>query len=260
MYTFLKILVGVSALAVTASAINAADLPVKAPRQMVAPAFNWSGFYIGGHVGYGWGDVDVVTGPVAATALGGVAATRLTGYDVDGIIGGGQIGWNWQPVGSPFVFGIEADISASGMDGSGRVPAAVGTVPVGTVFSTDVDWLATVTGRLGFAFNTWLLYVKGGWAYMDREHRFATPAGAVGTVSDDRSGWTVGVGGEWSLASWGMGPNWSAKLEYNYLNFDDRDLTFATTGIAAGVANYDQEIHLVKLGINYRFGGTGFGR
>jgi outer membrane immunogenic protein len=253
----MKLLVGVLgvSLALMASA-SAADMPVKARPMVAAPAFNWSGFYIGGHVGYGWGDVDVVSGPVAATALGGVAGTGLTSYDVDGIIGGGQVGWNWQPVGSPFVFGIEGDISASGMDGSGTV-APVGILVAGTAMSTEVDFLATVTGRIGYAWNNWLWYVKGGWAYIEQDHRFSTLAGVVGTVSDSRSGWTIGTGAEWSLANWGMGPNWSAKLEYNYLDFGDRDLTFTTApGVLIGVGNIDQQIHLVKLGVNFRFGGN----
>jgi outer membrane immunogenic protein len=247
-------ILGICAALAFASSASAADLPVKAPAMMSAPAWNWSGFYIGGHVGYGWGNIDVIDGPNAATNLSGIPRTPLANYDVNGIIGGGQVGWNWQAPGSPFVFGIEGDVSASGMDGSGAVRVlGVPAVPPVTA-STDINFLATATGRAGYAWSNVLWYVKGGWAYVDQDHSAVAP-GVIFRNSDSRSGWTIGTGFEY-----GFSPNWSAKIEYNYMDFGNRDRGFTAPGVAVPVVvNIDEQIHLVKFGINYRFFG-GLGR
>ena len=227
----------------------AADIParsrVSSPVMAPSPYYNWNGFYIGGHVGYGWGSKDIVDGPSVLTNFSGIAGTPLANYDVDGAIGGGQIGWNWQA--GHWLFDIEADISASGMKGSG--PVSILAVPlVGVAASTDINFLATVTGRFGYAWNNWLWYAKGGWAYVDEDHS-ATAFGALFTTGDSRSGWTVGTGIEWGFAN-----NWSAKVEYNYMDFGDKDITLTNAVFGSAVVNVDQQIHAIKFGINYRFG------
>jgi len=112
-----------------------------------------------------------------------------------------------------------------------------------TTFSSDHNWYATLTGRVGYAWDNWLWYVKGGAAWSDMEYRF----GGFGTLSDTRVGWTVGTGVEWALA-----PQWSAKLEYNFLDFGKDTFNFAARPV-----DVDTHVHLVKAGINYRFGGFG---
>lgn len=217
-------LLAAAGLALGLQSASAADLgrPVyKAPAPAVVAAYNWSGFYIGGHLGGAWSSEDL-------SALGLVGST-----DPDGFIGGVQAGYNWQA--DRWVFGIEGDWSWSGADGG------VAT-PFGTV-SSDQNWYATLTGRLGYAWDNWMWYVKGGAAWVDAEYLF----GALGTVSDTRVGWTLGTGVEWALA-----PQWSAKLEYNYLDFG-KD-TYALGGAAFEA---DTQVHLIKAGINYRFGGYG---
>lgn len=216
-------LIAATGLALGATAASAADLgrrPVyKAPPAPVPVAYNWSGFYIGGHLGYGWGDNEVTN----------LTTGTKSNLAADGFLGGAQIGFNWQT--GAFVFGVEGDWSWTNADGSTSIPAAV---------AADYNWYGTATARVGYAFDNMLWYVKGGAAWMDTDYTL----GGV-TVGDTRTGWTVGTGLEWAIS-----PNWSAKLEYNYLDFGtDRPAPLAI--------DVDSQAHLVKLGLNYRFGGVG---
>ena len=147
--------------------------------------------------------------------------------DPEGFLGGAQIGFNWQT--GAFVFGIEGDWSWTNADGSAAIP--------GAIVNVEHNWYGTATARVGYAVDNWLWYVKGGAAWMDADY-------SIGGVSsgDTRTGWTVGTGLEWAL-----GPNWSAKLEYNYLDFGNERIA-APIGVDA-----DTQAHLVKLGLNYRF-------
>lgn len=216
--------------ALGAQAASAADMsrPVyKAPPPAVVAAYNWSGFYIGGHIGYGWGSEEATDFTVTPAVVGAT--------DPDGFIGGLQAGYNWQV--DRWVFGIEGDWSWTGANGGTVLGAA-------TPFTADHSWYATLTGRLGYAWDSWMWYVKGGAAWADTEYTLLT----VGTVSDTRVGWTIGTGVEWALA-----PNWSAKLEYNYLDFSNDSFVYPVPG----TVDVDTQVHLVKLGLNYRFGDYG---
>ena len=221
-------------------AANAADLgrPVyKAPPAGVLPAtYDWTGFYIGGHVGYGWATKDWRD----SFGLFDVS-TNLNGF-----LGGGQVGFNYQV--QQFVFGVEGDFSWTGIKG-GSTQNAVIAAPVGSTFNTDVNWTSTLTGRLGLAFDRWLVYGKGGVAWA--RDRFSTTAytfPASVDVTDTRLGWTAGAGVEYAFL-----PNWSAKLEYNFMDFGNKAVSFAP-GRSTDV---DQQIHAVKFGINYKFGFPG---
>jgi outer membrane immunogenic protein len=213
-------------------AASAADIqrPVyKAPPAgVVAAPYDWTGFYVGGHVGYGWANKSWQDG----FGLFGIS------HEATGFLGGGQAGFNYQ-VGQ-FVFGVEGDMSWSGMSGS--------TNAFASTFNTDVDWTATLTGRAGLAFDRWLVYGKGGvaWARDRFSTNFYTFPGTE--VTDTRIGWTAGAGVEYAFA-----PQWSAKLEYNYMDFGTRSVSFAP-GFATDI---DQQIHAVKLGVNYKFGSPG---
>ena len=202
------------------SAASAADMgqrPVyKAQPAPIMAAYNWSGFYVGGHLGYAWASEEVVSG-----------ITGLTGTtDPDGFLGGAQIGFNWQT--GAFVFGVEADWSWTNADGSTAIPFAA---------TSEHNWYGTATARVGYAVDNWLWYVKGGAAWIDSDY---TIAGV--TTGDTRTGWTVGTGLEWAL-----GPNWSAKIEYNYMDFGSERVS------APLLVDADTQVHLVKLGLNYRF-------
>jgi outer membrane immunogenic protein len=119
-----------------------------------------------------------------------------------------------------------------------------------------MNWLATVTGRLGYAWDRVLLYAKGGVAFADEEHDFGffvdlLPVASTGEKT--RTGWTVGGGVEVAFAG-----NWSFKAEYNFMDFGDKDVGFTNQfGDFVGSARIDQQIHVAKVGLNYRFGGFG---
>jgi outer membrane immunogenic protein len=233
-------LVGLAGATILSSAAMAADIsrPVyKAPPAGVLPvAYDWTGFYIGGHVGYGWAD------KTWQDPLG----FGTVSHNADGFLGGGQAGFNYQV--NQFVFGVEGDFSWSGIEGGTGAPVFL-AAPIGANFDTKIDWTATLTGRVGLAFDRWLVYGKGGvaWAHDKYSTNFYTFPGTV-ELSDSRVGWTVGAGREYAFAN-----NWSAKLEYNYMDFGTRNVSFApftTTEI-------DQQVHAIKFGVNYKFFGGG---
>jgi outer membrane immunogenic protein len=208
---------------------SAADIqrPVyKAPPAGVLPVtYDWTGFYIGGHVGYGWADKSWRDG----FGLFGIS------QEANGFLGGAQAGFNYQ-IGQ-FVLGVEGDWSWSGMKGS--------TNTVASNFTTDVNWTATMTGRAGIAFDRWLVYGKGGaaWARDRYSTNFYSVPGAE--VRDTRLGWTAGAGLEYAFA-----PQWTAKLEYNYMDFGTERVSFAP----GTFTDIEQKVHAVKFGINYKFG------
>jgi outer membrane immunogenic protein len=247
----LVVIAGALAMSGAASAADLARRPVY--KAAPAPAvFNWSGFYVGGNAGWGWGEGNgTVIGvpPVPAVPIVAVGSERSN--DRDGFLGGAQIGFNWQAPGSPWVFGIEADWSWTDASTSSAV-AGIGAI---STTLSDTNWYATVTGRIGYAVDTWLWYVKGGVAFMDVDYQSTTTT-AAGTfasnaIGDTRTGWTVGVGVEQALLN-----NWSWKLEYNYLDFGSEQYAFTTTvaGVTGTTTNdLEEQAHIVKFGVNYRF-------
>jgi outer membrane immunogenic protein len=239
--------VALVALAVPASA---ADLrtrrppPAPAPaRVVVAPVFTWTGFYIGGHAGWSRLEGD----SVLANAVAGIPAGTVFETSQDGFLGGAQAGFNWQV--SQLVFGVEGQISWTDL---GRDATVTGGVPLTTAnVSTDVNFVATVAGRLGVALGNTLIYGKGGVAFLDWDSKVAFSGPVSGTFvnGDTATGWMVGGGLEYAFT-----PNWSAKVEYNFMNFDSVQMPFNVGGGAAAV-DRDVDMHVAKFGINYRFGG-----
>lgn len=161
---------------------------------------------------------------------------------IDGIVGGGQAGCDYQL--DPFVIGIQGMFDGTGMSGTGD------PYTLGKTLKTNVPWFATLTGRVGYAFQpNLLLYVKGGaaWARTDFDFRVVGVPNGNGNVT--RSGWTFGGGLEWMFA-----PSWSLFLEYSHLDFANRLETFGNVpGIGSINMNFKQDIDLVQLGVNYRF-------
>jgi outer membrane immunogenic protein len=245
-----------------ASAADMPSAPVVTKAPAVVPAFNWSGFYVGGFVGGAWGS------DASAFDRGGGPFTSYNGagphgwsYDLgSSMIGGLTIGYNLQSAGSPIVFGLEGEFGYLRLTGS-----AVDRIAVGfdTGSSAKVgDWYGMITGRLGYAFDRVLLYVKGGVAFVDTKASVidacSTGACGVGRVaasaSETEVTWTVGGGLEWALNN-----NWSIKGEYMYIGLDNTMSTCgpATAGPATGTVfcwnhNFDG-IHTAKFGFNYRF-------
>ncbi len=230
-----------TALAIAALPAAAADLaarPVYKAPVAVPMIYNWTGFYIGGHIGGAWNDKEWTGTSPAAIGTGFSSSS-----DVSGFLGGGQVGVNWQS--GMWVFGVEGDFSWT--DANGCTAFNTGVL----AGCTNVNWYATVTGRVGVAFDRSLLYVKGGAAFVDEDHFIQTNPGGVAvtsTTGNTRSGWTVGAGLEYAF--W---DNWSAKLEYNFMDFGSDNHTF--TAVTGGTANFDvdQQVHVVKFGVNYRF-------
>jgi outer membrane immunogenic protein len=236
-----SLLLGVCASALVAGSALAADLPLKARPAPVAPipVFSWTGFYLGANIGGAWSNstlTDNVTGANFST-------------NNSGFIGGGQFGYNWQ-VNNNWVLGIEGDIDGTSIHKtSNAVPTAFGTLQG----SLNTDWIATLAGRVGYTFDHWMIYGKGGGAWVQNSATLNTlTTGASASVSNTNSGWMAGVGAEWAFA----GP-WSAKIEYNHIGLDNWSPSTSSV-ILNDRLNLSRNIDLVKFGINYRFGG-GYG-
>jgi len=227
-------------LALSCASALAADLgarPVytKAPMMAPVPVFDWTGFYIGAHAGYGWADA-TYSDPRATPGWS-------LNNKMNGGLFGGQLGYNVQ-LGN-FVLGVEGEASWSGISGGATDVAPF----AGDAYDTKMKWLAMGTGKLGVAFDRAMLYAKGGAVWADTEYNYNAVGFGPSSASKTRFGWTVGAGVEYAFA-----PNWSAKLEYNYLDFGKK--TIDIVPLANGfTADIDQTAHLVKIGINYRFGG-----
>ncbi len=214
--------VGMLTLAALMGSAAAADLsrryePVVTKAPIMAQVYNWTGFYIGVNGGGGWGRSDW---------------TQTGNFDLSGGLVGGTAGYNWQT--GPLVFGLEGDLDWSNINGS----TFVGCVPG---CKTSNNWLGTVRGRVGYAFDRILPYVTGGLAVGDMQ---ADVAGA-NVANSTNTGWTVGGGVEFAITN-----NWSAKAEYLYV-----DLGNFNCGIACGVAsdNVSFRSHIARGGINFRF-------
>jgi outer membrane immunogenic protein len=225
---------GALALAVVAGPAFAADMPArtytKAPPAYTAPAvvYNWTGFYIGGHVGGAFTD-----------------GTNLLGSNAR-FLGGAQGGFDYQ-FAPNWVLGAEAQYSwLTGNNGSIIFPA-------GTVVTGSSNQIGSVTGRLGYTWGPALLYAKGGFAWRDNNNIGVTTGGtpaAFTTSGNQKDGYTVGAGLEYMFA-----PNWSAKGEYQYYNFGSTSFTSGPADVVG--ARFRDDEHTVKLGLNYRFGWGG---
>lgn len=218
-----SLLAGLGLLALAAAIpAQAADLPrgmpYKAPAAY-APMYNWTGFYLGIQGGGAWGNSDWNGFGVGNSPSGGLI--------------GGTAGYNWQGLGSPWVFGLEGDVAWSGVKDS--------TPCGGFTCETKNEWFGTVRGRVGYAWDRWLPYVTGGVAFGDiKANRIG-----VGSVSDTNAGWTVGAGVEGVIAG-----NWTAKLEYLYADIGDTTCSAAVCGTAT---NVDLTMNILRAGVNYRF-------
>jgi outer membrane immunogenic protein len=253
---------GAAALMTIAPA-NAADLGLL-PMYAAPRAFTWSGCYIGGNIGGGWGRENVSIPNLAQTTgvleLVGVSFPSVTG-NTKGVLGGGQVGCNYQ-FAPNWVIGIEGDGEAAGIKGdvtesvSFTDPRTGGPNTVTGTAHAETDWIASVTGRVGWTGDRVMLYAKGGAAWAGDKYSADLPAfNEHIATSVIRPGWTVGGGVEWAF--W---ENWSAKVEYDYYDFSISTRNLALPGTIFGVPeivpgiNIKETISSVKFGINYRFG------
>jgi outer membrane immunogenic protein len=218
----------------------AADLPVKAPVMAPLPIYyNWTGFYIGGNLGGAWESGSI------SDDLFGVSFNHTR----SGFIGGGQIGYNWQ-FAPQWVFGVEWMFDGTDIRSDSGTVAVIDPLlgPATLSANEKVDWLTTVTARLGYASNNWLFYVKGGggWVHDSATLTEVTGAGDVFSVSasDTKGGWVVGGGIEY-----GFTPNWTGKVEYQHLGLED----VSRSGFFGDTINLSRHFDMVTVGLNYKF-------
>ena len=220
-----------------ASVASAADLPTKGPyykAPMAAPAFSWTGFYIGGDIGYGWGTSD----GTLTNSVGGFPIPYSA--DPNGIIGGGFLGYNYQI--NQFVVGVEADWQAADLTGS-----ASSALFGGYTMSTRVNDYGSLRGRLGYAMDRWLVFATGGWAWGKASTSYAVTGSPVFyTNSVNGNGWTAGGGVEYALTN-----NWLARFEYRYTDLGSH--SYVDTVSNSAETGNRITVNDVRLGVAYKF-------
>jgi len=244
MKKFLLGTVGLMALGMAAPA-SAADMAVKAaPVPYIAPMYNWTGLYIGGNGGWGsshscWDTVDPF----------GINVRDICRSRSGGVVGG-QIGYRWQA--SQWVFGLEAQGDWADLSNQ-RISFLNPLLST----RTSTDGIGLFTGQIGYAWNASLFYVKGGAAVTSNRFSILTTLNnfELASASATRWGGTVGVGFEY-----GFSPNWTFGVEYDHLFMGDANNTF--TGLNTVDARFvnsriGQDVDLVTLRLNYKFGGYG---
>jgi outer membrane immunogenic protein len=249
MKKFLLGAVGLFAMGIAAPA-SAADLAArpytKAPA-MIAAVYDWSGFYIGANGGWGssrkcWD----------FTTPAGVFIAPEGCHNATGGVAGGQIGYRWQS--AAWVFGIEGQGDWANLRGSN-----ISTLAPAFSNRSKIDAFGLITGQVGYAFNTVLLYAKGGAAVTaDRFNVNTTVGNVLAATAGDQTRWggTVGAGVEFAFA-----PNWSAGLEYDHLFMGNKTVSFLNNGVAGpagtlfGTDRIRQDVDLVTVRVNYRWGG-----
>jgi len=260
-----KLLLGSAALVAVslASQVHAADMPVKAV-PYVAP-WSWNGSYVGIHAGAALG-FSRVSDPYGASIFGDTIRTP-------GFLLGLQVGHNWQAPGSNFVWGVEGDLSWLDAEGTNTCFAANGMITSSNCRARP-DFTGTLTGRIGVATGTagrTLLYAKGGAAFLHNRLDATTNWGfgvfpiTTTSASPTTWGWTIGAGIEQAVS-----PVWSVKLEYDYLDFGNASLTTpasfsttpagAVTAVPSATASVRQDMHQVKIGLNYKIGADPWAR
>jgi outer membrane immunogenic protein len=281
-----RIVIGMAAaMSLFATGAVAADLAakpyVKAP-VMVDPVWSWTGFYVGANGGYSWGrsrsDVTYTNTATGAVIVPPAGSITNASFDMNGGVAGGQAGYNWQS--ANWVFGVEGDMNWSGEKGravfncAGVAPAGGPCLPgltflpagglAGATLTIDqkLEWFGTVRGRVGIlATPKVLFYGTGGLAFGEIKTTgtmtgFNAGGGAlasIGSTSTTRAGWTVGAGIEGKITQ-----NWSAKLEYLYMDlgrFGAGPFTLAPgSTIATNVSSRFTD-NILRAGINYQFAG-----
>jgi outer membrane immunogenic protein len=237
-----KILIGTVVLSAIglANVASAADMPLKAPPMVAAPVFTWTGCYIGGNGGGLWArkDWSVTT-----------TRTPFTSQDLSSGIVGGQVGCNYQT--GAWVFGIQGDYDWANARASTADVLSLNTF----MDNTQIRSLASVTGRVGYAFaGRFLGYVKGGGAW-ERDNystsfvnltTFGPPGTVFSTASETRPGWTAGVGAEYAITN-----NLTAFVEYDYYDFGTRTNSFTTIISTTQNTDIRERKSVAKIGLNW---------
>jgi outer membrane immunogenic protein len=217
--------------------------------------YNWNGFYVGAHLGGAWADRDF------NQTAGGFGVVEAGSTKPSGVVGGGQIGWNWQ-FAPNWLLGVEADISGADLRDSVSTTPPAGVVVVN--WTDKIDMFGTVRGRLGYVVDNWLFYGTGGFAWVhDKFSRVQSvaganspPAGLALSNTQTPTGWVAGVGAEWGFA-----PHWTARIEYLHLDVEGATWGFVAptgpggiNGLNTFTVNENRlTIDTVRAGVNFIF-------
>ena len=200
--------------------------------------FSWTGFFLGGNLGYSWGNTSTYNLPGSGTGAG--FNSGATGFDLnpDGWLGGVSTGYNWHT--DAFVFGFEGDLGYLGAEDGERTTTAFA--------NADYGWYGTLTARAGYAQDRLLFYAKGGFAFADIDNTAGAVSGGSNVATDFtenhevHTGWALGAGTEYAF-----NPNMSMKIEYLYMDFGDE----TSTNADGDIFEHDNNIHTVKVGVSY---------
>jgi outer membrane immunogenic protein len=234
--------IGAITCAMFSGSVLAADMPVLRESTVIpVPTYSWSGFYIGVHGGWGFGNVSFTR-----------TAFDIGDHTMDGGLFGGHIGYNWQ-MGYSWLMGIEASGTWSGVKKTIVGPLDILDFPGSQDdrWTTEVKWLATLTPRIGVTISNWMWYLKGGVVFSQIDHRFASPVGPQSfDTSDTKVGWTVGFGGELLL-----GGNWIFGVEGNLYDFG----SLSANSEIANFPNHHVDVTMwsILARASYKFGGPG---
>jgi outer membrane immunogenic protein len=244
--------------------VRAADLPLKAPLMAPPSAYNWAGWYVGGNIGYGWGDSSAPNVSfVDPGAIVGFAPYFAAGGNViphlhpDGVVGGGQIGFNWQM--SPnWVAGLVTDFQGSGMKAAAsNAVAPPGGLPLSVQSNSEnIDWFGTVRAKFGYAQNNWLLYATGGLAYgqVATAGSFVGPGSPLafaGSTSTTKAGWAAGAG-----LNYGLTRNWIVGVEYLYVDLGRVSYTETQPAVAPAASlsvSNRAATQVARVSLDYKF-------
>ena len=222
-----------ASLAASVLSASAADM-APAPRYVPPPpppifVYNWTGFYVGGNLGGAW-----ASGTLTDSFTGASLSDSKSGF-----LGGGQIGFNYQI--TNWVIGAEWDFDWTSLNASQTSGFVTG--------SANTNWITTVAARFGVAAGSWLFYGKAGGGWVNNSATVTNNVtGASLSGSNTNSGWLAGAGIEYGFA-----PNWSAKLEYDYLGLNTWSFNSTVFAPAADTFSVSRNIQMLKVGVNYRF-------
>jgi outer membrane immunogenic protein len=213
------------------------------------PAFNWTGLYVGGEIGGGWAHQQ---GTLNTGNRFFPAGFEVAPLNASGVLGGAVLGYNYQY--GPLVLGVEGTYDWGDLHGSATTQSPL--LPISRTETVNGDWLATVSGRAGYAWNNVLVYGKGGAGWgafssgtttvVDANDNVLRTVSGEGNAGNAR--WLAGAGVEW-----GFWKNWTLKAEYNYLggthtvSTENESTGFVTTRTSTG------NIQVAKVGVNYLF-------
>lgn len=237
----MKTLALAATLLVSSGAAFAADLPASPAPVMKAvayvPAFSWTGLYLGGQVGYSWGDAD------SSLSLLGLPDYATSSGSPSGVFGGGFIGYNYQ-FASNLVIGIEADVNGGSLSATDSV--AVFGVPVfGATATHELEWFGSVRARVGYAFDRFLPFLTAGYGFGSATTTYAA-SGVRISPSETVSGWTVGGGLEYAVTD-----NILARIEYRYTDYGDLSSSVPYYGNLT--VNHSYTTSDLRLGLSYKF-------